>query len=87
MRKWAACVLTLGLAVGTPAQVDGPDSLVTILTAPKAQTQLMAMVLNMNAMVPGDIALNEAPATATPGQPPKDATPQGLTKTMMERMA
>lgn len=57
----------------------------------------MAMVLTMNAIgagaeaevllcgPAGDIALKEAPASATEGQPPKGASPQGLLKTMIEK--
>ncbi len=85
----------LALGVATAAQSDGPNKLITILTAPEPQTQLMAMVLTMNAMAAGaeaemllcgpagDIALREAPASATTGQPPKDASPQGLMKMMI----
>ena len=85
----------LALGVATAAQADGPNKLITILTAPEPQTQLMAMVLTMNAMAAGaeaemllcgpagDIALREAPASATTGQPPKDASPQGLMKMMI----
>lgn len=87
--------LALGLA--TTAQAEEPNKLITILTAPEPQTQLMAMVLTMNAMAAGaqaevllcgpagDIALKEAPASATAGQPPKNASPQGLMKMMMEK--
>lgn len=97
MRKLATSVLVLGLAFGTVAHAETPNKLVAILTAPEAQTQLMAMVLTMNAMAAGaeaemllcgpagDIALKEAPASATTGQPPKDASPQGLMKMMMEK--
>ncbi|EPX77451.1 hypothetical protein [Litoreibacter arenae] len=93
----AASALALGLA--TTAQADAPNKLITILTAAEPQTQLMAMVLTMNAMAAGspaemmlcgpagDIALKDAPASATTGQPPKDASPQGLMKTMMEKNA
>lgn len=96
--------LTLGslalasiLAVAPAARADDPNRLITILTAPDPQTQLMAMVLTMNAMAAGaeaemllcgpagDIALKDAPASATTGQPPKDASPQGLMKTMIEK--
>jgi intracellular sulfur oxidation DsrE/DsrF family protein len=88
-----ASAIALGLA--TNAQADSPNKLITILTAPEPQTQLMAMVLTMNAMAAGaqaemllcgpagDIALQNAPASATAGQPPKDASPQGLMKMMM----
>ncbi len=90
-----ASALALGMA--TTAQADGPNKLITILTAPEPQTQLMAMVLTMNAMAAGaqaevllcgpagDIALKEAPAEATAGQPPKNASPQGLMKMLMEK--
>lgn len=92
--------LTAALAAVTlaaPAMAEGPNKLVTILTAPEPQTQLMAMVLTMNAIAAGaeadmllcgpagDIALKDAPATATAGQPPRDASPQGLMKAMMEK--
>ena len=91
----AASTLALGMA--TTAQAEGPNKLVTILTAPEPQTQLMAMVLTMNAMAAGadaevllcgpagDIALQDAPETATAAQPPKGASPQGLMKMMMEK--
>ncbi|WP_193825240.1 hypothetical protein [Oceaniglobus indicus] len=90
-----ASVFAVGLAGS--AQAQDANALVTILTAPEPQTQLMAMVLTMNAIAAGaqaelllcgpagDIALKDAPATATDGQPPKGASPQGLMKTMMEQ--
>jgi hypothetical protein len=37
MRKLATSVLALGLAFGTAAHAEGPNKLVTILTAPEAQ--------------------------------------------------
>ena len=89
----SASALAIGLA--TTAQAEDPNKLITILTAPEPQTQLMAMVLTMNAIAAGaqaemllcgpagDIALKDAPASATAGQPPKDASPQGLMKMMM----
>jgi intracellular sulfur oxidation DsrE/DsrF family protein len=55
----------------------------------------MAMVLTMNSMAAGaeaevllcgpaaDIALKDAPASATAGQPPRDASPQGLMQMLM----
>lgn len=87
----------LTLAVALPAAADDPRHVVTILTAPEAQTQLMAMVLTLNAVQQGataqillcgpagDIALQDAPASATAGQPPRDASPQGLMRMMMEQ--
>jgi hypothetical protein len=92
-RILSASAIALGLA--TTAQAEEPNKLITILTAAKPQTQLMAMVLTMNAMAAGaqaemllcgpagDIALLDAPASATAGQPPRDASPQGLMKMMM----
>lgn len=87
----------LALTLAGAVQAETPNRLVTILTAPEPQTQLMAMVLTMNAMAAGaqaemllcgpagDIALKEAPETATAGQPPRGASPQALMRTMMEK--
>lgn len=87
----------LALTLAGAVQAETPNRLLTILTAPEPQTQLMAMVLTMNAIAAGaeaemllcgpagDIALKEAPASATAGQPPRDASPQGLMKMMMEK--
>lgn len=92
-RIMAAAALALSVA-GT-AQAQDTNRLLTILTAPEPQTQLMAMVLTMNSMAAGaeaevllcgpaaDIALKDAPASATAGQPPRDASPQGLMKMLM----
>lgn len=86
----AALTLLPALAVAQEA-----PKLVTILTAPEPQTQLMAMVLTANAVAQGarakillcgpaaDIALKDAPASATAGQPPQDASPQGLMMKMV----
>jgi intracellular sulfur oxidation DsrE/DsrF family protein len=86
------------LAGSALAQDRTPNKLITILTAPEPQTQLMAMVLTMNAInagataeillcgPAGDIALKDAPASATAGQPPRDASPQGLMMAMMATM-
>lgn len=87
----------LGAATALPAMADDSRNLVTILTAPEPQTQLMAMVLTLNAVQQGstaqillcgpagDIALKDAPASATTGQPPRDASPQGLMRMMMDQ--
>ncbi|MCB6178803.1 hypothetical protein LHP98_11765 [Rhodobacter sp. Har01] len=70
-----------------------------ILTAAEPQTRQVAMILTMNAIGKGaeahillrgpaaDIALKEAPASATTttGQPPKDGSPQGLLQTMIAK--
>ena len=85
----------LALSVAGTAQSQDTNRLLTILTAPEPQTQLMAMVLTMNSMAAGaeaevllcgpaaDIALKDAPASATAGQPPRDASPQGLMQMLM----
>jgi type IV secretory pathway protease TraF len=84
-----AALAAAGLASAAPAQ-EAPETLVTILTAPEPQTQLMAMVLAMQAaqqgVAPhillcgpaGDLALKDAPETATAPQPPRGMSPQGL---------
>ncbi|MEL7346682.1 MAG: hypothetical protein AAFN17_02910, partial [Pseudomonadota bacterium] len=68
---------------------DGKN-LVTVLTAPEPQTQLMSMVLSMQALQQGatvhvllcgpagDLALRDAPEGATAPQEPKGMSPQGL---------
>ncbi len=84
----AACAaLTL---TGPALAQEAPGTLATILTAPEPQTQLMAMVLAMQAAQQGaaphillcgpagDIALKDAPASATAPQPPRDMSPKGL---------
>lgn len=92
-------VLTLSavVAFAGAAHADESKKLVTVLTAPEAQTQLMAMILTMNSVKAGanahillcgpaaDIALKDAPASATAPQPPKKASPQGLMKMLMEK--
>lgn len=89
----APAVLTLGLAA--PAQAHEPNRLITILTAAEPQTQLMAMTLTQNAVAAGaeaqvllcgpagDLALVDAPATATAGQPPRGASPQAMMLMLM----
>lgn len=91
-------ILAAALSVAAlPAAAETQKKLITILTAPEPQTQLMAMVLTMNAVAKGaeaqvllcgpaaDIALKDAPESATAGQPPKGASPQGLLKMMIEK--
>jgi predicted peroxiredoxin len=80
----AATTLTAGMAAAQDTD------LVTIITSPEPQTQLMALVLTFQAAQQGanahimlcgpagDIALNDAPDSATAGQPPRDMSPQGL---------
>lgn len=96
MKKFLSA-LALTAATALPAAASDDRNLVTILTAPEPQTQLMAMVLTVNAVEQGataqillcgpaaDIALNDAPASTTAGQPPRDASPQGLMRMMMSK--
>lgn len=84
----AACA-ALGLT-GTALAQETPETLVTIVTSAEPQTQLMAMVLAMQTaqqgVAPhivlcgpaGDIALKDAPESATAPQPPRDMSPKGL---------
>ena len=81
---------------GNARAEDDSVRLVTILTGPDPQTQLMAMVLTMQSIQQGaearillcgpagDIALRDAPATATDPQKPKGMSPQGLMQKIME---
>lgn len=93
MRK--LILATIFLAVGAvPAAAQNVEKLVTVLTSSEPQTQLMAMVLSMQAARQGaevhvllcdgagDIALIDAPESATAGQPPRDMSPQGLMQAM-----
>ena len=78
-------------------QAGETKNLVTILTSPNAQTQLMSMILTTKVAKSGmdsyillcgpaaDIALKDAPKSATTPQPPKDMSPQGLMKMLMEK--
>jgi len=89
----AAVLLSSSLALFA----DSTDKLVTVLTAAEPQTQLMAMVLTFQSIQQGsdahillcgpaaDIALKDAPASATTGQKPKDMSPQGLMKMIMDK--
>lgn len=86
-----AAILAAAAALVAPAAIaQNAEKLVTIVTSPEPQTQLMAMVLTMQAAQQGaeahillcgpagDIALQDAPESATAGQPPRDMSPQGL---------
>jgi predicted peroxiredoxin len=88
----AACAL---LAMAGVAQAES-ERLVTVVTSAEPQTQLMAMVLTMQAAQQGadvhmllcgpggDLGLRDAPASATAPQPPRDASPQGLMQAIMK---
>ena len=85
-----AALAALPALAAVPASAGDKPDLVTVLTAPEPQTQLMSMVLTMQSMKQGaaahvllcgpavDLALKEAPASATAPQKPKGMSPQGL---------
>lgn len=95
MFKIARTVVAVFVLAATPALAA--DKLVTVVTSENPQTQLMSMVLTMQAVGKGtqahillcgpggDIALKEAPESATAGQPPKNMSPQGLLKAIIEK--
>ena len=94
MRSFLSASL-LALASSLPALADDTPDLVTIVTSPEPQTQLMSMVLSMQSLKQGanaymllcgpggDLALKDAPASATTPQKPRDMTPQGLMQMFM----
>lgn len=94
MKKLALSLVAV-LSAASPTFAQDKSSLLSIVTSADAQTQLMSMVLTLQTagqgLTPrillcgpaGDIALAEAPESATAGQPPRDASPQGLLRRMM----
>lgn len=95
MRKLVA-LTALALTAALPLRADSDmPKLVTILTSADAQTQLMSMVLTMQSLQQGaetrillcgpaaDMALKDAPASATAPQKPKGMSPQGLMQKIM----
>ncbi len=83
----------------TAAGAAAEQQLVTVVTSAEPQTQLMAMVLTMQAVEQGaqvrillcgpggDMGLADAPAAATAPQPPRSMSPQGLMTAIMARGA
>lgn len=96
--KAARFLTSVAFATGlaTVANAEDVQRVVTVVTSPEPQTQLMSMVLTMQAMNAGadaqillcgpggDIALQDAPAKATNGQPPRDMSPQGAMQMLMQ---
>lgn len=90
MKTFLLSILVAAGLAGAVTAEEAPETLVTILTAAEPQTQLMAMVLAMQSAKQGaaphvllcgpagDIALKDAPESATAPQPPRDMSPQGL---------
>lgn len=99
MKKFLASTLLAAMLAAPALASDGPDKLVAIVTSGNAQTQLMSMVLTNQAIgqghsaqillcgPAGDMALADAPETATAPQPPMGASPQALLKAAMEKGA
>lgn len=97
MKRIMLAVFAAAALLSPASAQDTKPDLVTIVTSPEPQTQLMAMVLTMQAAQQGktpyillcgpggDIALKDAPESATTGQPPQDMSPQGLMQMIREK--
>jgi predicted peroxiredoxin len=89
MKTLAVLMLAMVAAVAGPANAE-EKKLVTIVGTAEPQTQLMSMVLSMQALKQGasvyillcgpggDLALKDAPESATAPQKPKGMSPKGL---------
>ncbi|TCO72880.1 DsrE family protein [Rhodovulum euryhalinum] len=98
IRTFKATALVLALTA-TAAAADDVSRLVAVVTDANPQTQLMSMVLTNQAIDRGvptrillcgpaaDIALKDAPETATAPQPPRGASPQALLQAAMKKGA
>jgi hypothetical protein len=94
-----AATAALATALAAPALAQDAPDLVTVVTSDQPQVQLMSMVLTMQAIeqgnsvhmllcgAGGDLALADAPETATAPQPPRDMSPQGLLGAIIGRGA
>ncbi|MBZ4023452.1 hypothetical protein CKO11_13395 [Rhodobacter sp. TJ_12] len=99
--KATAVALTLVTTPGFAPPLAAQDvrTLATVVTSENPQTQLMSMILTLQAVQrgistqillcrpAGDIALKDAPASATAGQPPRDMSPQALLKAAIQKGA
>jgi len=100
MRKFVVIIVLVIFGLGTTSSAlagshETPTKLVTVVTSPEPQTQLMAFVLTMQAVQQGheahillcgpggDIALKEPPESAVAPQAPMDMSPQGLMQQIM----
>jgi len=89
--------IALSLFAASVAHAEPAQKLVTIVTSPEAQTQLMAMVLTLQAVQQGaeahillcgpagDMALKDAPESVRAPQKPKDMSSQGLMSMILEK--
>lgn len=98
MKKFLFAVLGIfSVLFSPPALAEPQKNIVTIVTSQNAETQLMAMVLTMQAVQQGanahillcgdagDMALKDAPKTVTAPQKPKGMSPQKLMKLILEK--
>ncbi|MBZ0123805.1 MAG: hypothetical protein K8F31_07960 [Roseovarius sp.] len=95
MRRFLAAAALAVFALAAPALADDRPALVTVLTSEEPQTQLMSMVLTMQALKQGaatytllcgpggDLALKEPPEAATAPQQPQGMSPQKLMRMIM----
>ena len=95
LKSLMALAVAAPALVGAAAHADNKPNLVAVLTDAEPQTQLMTMVLSMQSLKQGaavhillcgpagDLALKEAPASATAAQKPMGMSPQGLMKKVM----
>lgn len=99
MTRLLAALALAATAVAAPLAAQASEDkarLVTIVASAEPQTQLMAMVLTMQSIKQGaearillcgpagDIALKDAPASATAPQEPKGMSPQKLMTAIMQ---
>ncbi len=99
MIRTFALATTISATLAAPALAQDARALVTVVTAAEPKTQLMAMVLTTQAAEQGhsvhmllcgpggDLALTDAPESATAPQPPLDASPQGMLQGLIDRGA
>lgn len=99
MFRKIAATAALATALAAPALAQEAPDLVTVVTSDQPQVQLMSMVLTMQAIeqgrsvhmllcgAGGDLALADAPESATAPQPPRDMSPQGLLTAIIGRGA
>lgn len=92
-----ACVVALSLFIAPMTHSGTAQKLVTIVTSPEPQTQLMAMVLTFQAVQQGadahillcgpagDMALKESPESVRILQKPRDMSSQGLMKMILDK--
>jgi len=99
MKKTIAALALAAAAVIAPQAAQASEDtprLVTVVATAEPQTQLMAMVLTMQSVKQGaearillcgpggDIALKDAPESATAPQEPKGMSPQKLMRAIMK---